>query len=146
MKLLLFATDLLCLIGVAVGSDDEQLVRQIAKSFVTDYNNGDFKNAPSDTTDEKVHLNPVSGLTRGQEEVLKKVRAISKTTLKRVSVTIESMTVQFGTDGVALVDAIHRGDSYITHENERQMKTYLVVKQKGKWLLALDQNSIVSNP
>ena len=47
MKLLLFAAGLLCLMGVARGSDDGQLVREVVKSFVTDYNNGDFKNAPS---------------------------------------------------------------------------------------------------
>jgi hypothetical protein len=46
MQLLLFAAGLLCLIGVARGSDDELLVREVVKSFVTDYNNGDFKNAP----------------------------------------------------------------------------------------------------
>ena len=58
MKLLLFAAGLLCLIGVARGSDDELLVREIVKSFVTDYNNGDFKNASSYTTDDWVHINP----------------------------------------------------------------------------------------
>jgi len=52
MKLLLFAAGLLCLMSVARGSDDEQPVREVVKSFVTDYNNGDFKNAPSYTTDD----------------------------------------------------------------------------------------------
>ncbi len=110
MKLLLFAAGLLCLIGVARGSDDELLVREVVKSFITDYNNGDFKNAPSYTTDDWVHINPGGGITRGRDEVLKEVRAIHKTM------------------------------------NERQMKTYLVVKHNGKWLLALDQNTIISNP
>ncbi len=43
MKLLLFAAGLLCLMGVARGSDEEQLVREVVKAFVTDYNNGDFR-------------------------------------------------------------------------------------------------------
>ena len=152
MKLLLFAAGLLCLIGVARGSDDELLVREVVKSFVTDYNNGDFKNAPSYTTDDWVHINPGGGITRGRDEVLKEVRAIHKTILKGVSITIDSMTVRFVTYDVALVNAIHTSDSYVTpegglkHENERQMKTYLVVKHNGKWLLALDQNTIISNP
>jgi hypothetical protein len=76
MKLLLFAAGLLCLMGVARGSDEEQLVRDVVKAFVTDYNNGDFKNAPSYTTDEWVHINPGGGVTRGRDEVLKEVRAI----------------------------------------------------------------------
>jgi ketosteroid isomerase-like protein len=80
MKLLLFAAGLLCLIGVARGCDEEQLVREVV--FVTDYNNGDFKNAPSYTTDDWVHINPGGGIRRGREEVLKEVRAIHKTMLK----------------------------------------------------------------
>ena len=53
---------------------------------------------------------------------------------------------------MVLVNAIHTSDTYVTpedglkHDNERQMKTYVVVKHNGKWLLALDQNTIISNP
>ena len=53
---------------------------------------------------------------------------------------------------MALIDAVHKSDSYVTpedgvkHENERQIKTYVIVKRNGKWLLALDQNTIISNP
>jgi uncharacterized protein (TIGR02246 family) len=152
MKLLLFAAGLLCLMGVARGSDEEQLVREVVKAFVTDYNNGGFKNAPSYTTDDWVHINPGGGVTRGRDEVLKEVKAIHKTMLKGVSITIDNMTVHFVTHDVALVNAIHTSDCYVTpedglkHENERQMKTYVLVRHDGKWLLALDQNTIISNP
>ncbi len=120
------------------GSDDEQLVREVVKSFVTDYNNGDFRNAPSNTTDDWVHINPGGGITRGRDEVLKEVRAIHKTMLKGVSFTTENMTVHFVTHDVVLVNAIHKSDSYVTpedgakHENERQIKTYVVVKARRK--------------
>ena len=152
MELLFFAAGLLCLIAAARGADDEQPVREVVKSFVTDYNNGDFKNAPSYTTDDWVHINPGGGITRGRDEVLKEVRAIHKTMLRGVLIMTESMTVHFVTHDVALVNAIHKSDSYITpedgmkHENERQMKTYVVVKHNEKWLLALDQNTIIYNP
>jgi len=137
--------------AVARGSDDEPLVRDVVKSFVADYNNGDFKNAPFYTTDDWVHINPGGGITRGRDEVLKEVRAIHKTMLRGISITTESMTVHFVTPDVALVNAIHKSDRYVTpedgiaHENEKQMKTYVVVRQNGKWLLALDQNTIISN-
>ena len=81
MKLLLSAVGLLCLIGIARGADDEQLVREVVKAFVADYNNGDFKNAPTYTTDDWVHIKPGGGITRGRDEVLKEVRAIHKTML-----------------------------------------------------------------
>ena len=93
MKLLLSAAGLLCLLGVAWGADDEQLVREVVKAFVADYNNGAFKNAPTYTTDDWVHINPGGGITRGRDEVLKEVRAIHKTMLKGVSITIDNMTV-----------------------------------------------------
>jgi len=134
------------------GADDEQLVREVVSAFVADYNNGDFKNAPIYTTDDWVHINPGGGITRGRDKVLKEVRAIHKTMLKGVSITIESMTVHFVTPDVALVDAVHKSDGYVTpedgvkHENERQIKIYVIVKRNGKWLLALDQNTIISNP
>ena len=152
MKLLLSAVGLLCMIGVVRGADDEQLVREVVSAFVADYNNGDFKNAPTYTTDDWVHINPGGGITRGRDKVLKEVRAIHRTMLKGVSITIESMTVHFVTPDVALVDAVHKSNSYVTpedgvkHENERQIKTYVIVKRNGKWLLALDQNTIISNP
>jgi uncharacterized protein (TIGR02246 family) len=152
VKLLLSAIGLLCLIGVVRGADNEQLVREVVSAFVADYNNGDFKNAPTYTTDDWVHINPGGGITRGRDKVLKEVRAIHKTMLKGVSITIESMTAHFVTPDVALVDAVHKSDRYVTpedgvkHENERQMKTYVIVKRNGKWLLALDQNTIISNP
>jgi len=117
MKLLLFAAGLLCLMGVARVLTMSSLVREVVKSFVTDYNNGDFKNAPSYTTDDWVHINPGGGLTRGRDEVLKEVRAFTKTMLKRVSITIDSMTVHFVTRDVALVNAIHKSDSYVTPED-----------------------------
>lgn len=97
MKVFLFAAGLLCLMGVARGADDDELVRDGVKAFVADYNNGDFKNAPSYTTDDWVHINPGGGITRGRGEVLKEVRTIHKTMLQGVSITIDSMTVHFVT-------------------------------------------------
>ena len=86
-------------------------MREVVKSFVTDYNSGDFKNVLSYTTDDWLHINPGGGITRGRDEVLKEVRAIHKTMLKGVSITIDSMTVRFVTHEVALVNAIHTSDS-----------------------------------
>ena len=133
-------------------SRDEQLVIGVVKSFVKDYNMGDFKNAPFYTTSDWVHINPGGGITRGREDVLKEVRAIHQTMLKGISLSIDTMTTRFVTADVAIVNAVHTSGTYITpedgikHANEKQMKTYVVVKQKGKWLLTLDQNTIIHNP
>ena len=71
---------------------------------------------------------------------------------KGVSITIDSMTVRFVIlvlqsifgryIAIACVNCVNQGHVM----GERQMKTYLVVMHNGKWLLALDQNTIISNP
>src|SRR5437667_12014944 len=116
MKPFLVAASLLCLISVARGSDDEPLVREVVNAFVADYNNGDFKNAPTYTTADWVHINPGGGITRGRDKVLKEVRAIHKTMLKGVSITIDGMTVHFVTADVGWVDADHKSHSCVTPE------------------------------
>jgi uncharacterized protein (TIGR02246 family) len=133
-------------------SQDEQLVGEVVKSFVKDYNNGDFKNASFYTTNDWVHINPGGGITRGRAEVLREVKAIHQTMLKGIKITIDTMTIRFVTTDVAIVNTIHKSDTYVTpedgikHENEKQIKTYIIVRQKGKWLLTLDQNTIIYNP
>jgi uncharacterized protein (TIGR02246 family) len=150
--LLLCIATFLSFVSIGQSSKDEQLVREVVKSFVNDYNNGDFKNAPFYTTNDWVHINPGGGITRGRDEVLKEVRAVHQTLLKGVRITIDTMTIRFVTTDVAIVNAIHKSDTYITpedgikHENERQIKTYIIVRLKGKWLLTLDQNTIIYNP
>ena len=138
--------------SIGQSSKDEQLVREVVKSFVNDYNNGDFKNASFYTTNDWTHINPGGGITRGREAVLTEVRAVHQAMLKGIKITIDTMAIRFVTDEVAIVNAIHTRDTYINpkngtkHENERQMKTYIVVRQKGKWLLTLDQNTVIRNP
>ena len=150
--LLLCIATFLSFVSIGQSSKDEQLVREVVKSFVNDYNNGDFKNAPFYTTNDWVHINPGGGITRGRDAVLKEVRDVHQTMLKGVRITIDTMTIHFVTVEVAIVNAIHTSDTYITpkdgikHENERQMKTYIVVKQKGKWLLTLDHNTKIHSP
>jgi ketosteroid isomerase-like protein len=46
---------------------------------------------------------------------------------------------------------VHQIATYSTpdgtkHEKERQLKTYVVVKQKDKWLLTHDHNTIIQEP
>ena len=150
--LLICLVSLLSFASNGQSSQDEQLVRNVVKSFVSDYNNSDFKNASFYTTIDWVHINPGGGITRGREDVLREVRAIHQTMLKGVKITIDTITIRFVTTDVAIINAVHTSDTYVSpedgirHEKEKQMKTYVVVRQKGKWLLTLDQNTIVYNP
>jgi hypothetical protein len=77
---------LVSLLSIAINgqtSQDEQSAREVVKSFVNDYNNGDFKNASLYTTIDWTHINPGGGITRGREDVLREVRAIHQTANNR---------------------------------------------------------------
>jgi len=150
MKPFLFLTaSFISLVSTGQSSQNEELVKKVIIAFQEDFNDGSFKNAASYTTIDWEHLDPTGGITKGRDEVLKLVRSVHQTFLKGVSITIESMTIRFITPDVAIADVIHKISTYeipagVKHENERELKTYVLVKQKGKWLLTHDQNTTIA--
>jgi uncharacterized protein (TIGR02246 family) len=138
----------LCSCTTKVTQADEDSVKNIVVNFQKDFNEGSFKNAEAYTTTDWDHINPGGGIDIGQASTLKGVRAVHQSFLKDVSMTTDSMKVRFVNPEVALVTAFHTVDTYTTpdgvkHENERQIKSYVVVKQNGKWLLTLDHNTSI---
>ncbi len=150
MKRLLFTLLILILYACSnkVTEVDEESVKKVVLDFVDDFNDGSFKNADNYTTIDWDHINPGGGIDIGRESTLKGVRAVHQSFLKGVSMTTDSMKVRFVSPEVALVTAYHSIDTYVTpdsviHENERQIKSYVIVKQGGKWLLTLDHNTSI---
>ena len=146
---ILFFTFIFSNASFGQNSQDEQLVKKVVLAFQDDFNEGGFKNVKFYTTADWEHINPGGGITKGREEVLKEVRAVHQTFLKGVSLTIESITIRFLTPTVAIADVVHKSSEYelpqgVKHQNERQMKTYVIVKRKNIWLLTLDQNTIIA--
>ena len=130
-------------------AQDTQSVKKVILAFQDDFNEGSFKNATVYATDDWEHINPAGGIDKGREAVLKTVRSVHQSFLKGVSMTIESISIRFITPDVAIVDVIHKVSNYTTpdgvkHENERHIKTYVVVKQNGTWLLTHDHNTIIA--
>jgi uncharacterized protein (TIGR02246 family) len=128
-------------------TDDTEKVKQVVDAFQDDFNSGLFANANNYTTSDWVHINPAGGVKYGREEVLKEVRAVHQDFLRDVTMTIEKITVRFIAPTVAIAEVIHSMSTYelprgTIHKNEIQVKTYIVVKSDGKWLLTLDQNTI----
>jgi len=152
MKLLIFLT-VFCLMSftlIAQNKKDKESVAGVINSFQNDFNEGDFKNANTYTTDNWVHINPNGGMKEGRDNVLKEVKMVHQSFLKGVTMQIKDIEIRFLNSKVAVVNVVHTIDDYISpdghkHINERQIKTYLIVKQKGKWLLSLDHNTIVAN-
>jgi uncharacterized protein (TIGR02246 family) len=146
--LLLTTVGFLSLISKGQNSQDREAVKKVVIAFQEDFNDGSFKNAAAYSTTDWEHINPGGGIDKGRDSVLKTVRAVHQTFLKGVTMRIESMDIRFLTPDVAIADAIHSIDNYTTpdgakHENERHIKTYVVVKKKGKWLLAQDHNTVI---
>ncbi len=152
MKSLLFLTitSFLSVSSIGQSAVDTESVKKVVIAFQEDFNEGSFKNASNYATVDWEHIGPYGGIWRGRDTLIKALRSIHQTVLKGVTMTIESMTVRFITSDVAIADVIHKSSPFelppgVRHENMRQMKTYVVVKQSGKWLLTLDQNTIIQD-
>lgn len=146
--LLLTTMSFLSFLSKGQSSQDKEAVKKVVFVFQQDFNEGSFKNATAYSTVDWEHINPGGGIDKGRDSVLKTVRAVHQTFLKGVTMRIESMDIRFITSDVAIADVIHKVDNYTTpdgikHENERHIKTYVVVKKKGKWLLAQDHNTVI---
>ncbi|QMU30604.1 YybH family protein [Adhaeribacter radiodurans] len=145
----LLLTVFVSIVSMGQSSKDEESVKKVINAFQDDFNDGSFKNAAAYTTSDWEHLDPGGGIVKGREEVLKVVRGVHQTILKGVSMTIQSMSIRFITPDVAIADVIHKISDFelpagVKHKNELNLKTYVVVKQKGKWLLTHDQNTTVA--
>ena len=146
---ILFLISIYSNLSFGQNSQDKQLVKNIVLAFQDDFNEGGFKNAKLYTTADWEHINPGGGITKGQEAVLKEVRSVHQTFLKGVSLTIESITIRFLTPTVAVADVVHKSSEYelpqgVKHKNERQRKTYIIVKRQNKWLLTIDHNTVIA--
>jgi len=116
-------------------------------AFQKDYNNG-FVGTALYTTLDWEHINPEGGMSKGRDNVLMDVRNVHQSFLKGVDMQVEHIDVNFPLANVAVANVIHDVSNYTTpdgfkHENERQLKTYVIVKKNGKWLLFQDHATYI---
>ena len=148
MKLVLTAPlNLLIAIGLhAQPATQEAQVRKAVQSFYDAFNSHDFGRVPDFTTEDWTHINPLGGWTRGRDAVLKEVREVHASFLKGVTDTIEEMEVKFATANVAIVTVPSRTSPYtspdgVKREDQRQIRTFVLVERHGRWLIMQDQNT-----
>src|SRR6202011_3011962 len=92
------------------------------------------------------HINPLGGWTRGRDAVLTELREVHSSFLKGVTDTIEEMEIRFATTRVAIVTVPSKTSPYtspdgVRRENQRQIRTFVLVKRHGGWLIMQDQNT-----
>ena len=123
-------------------------VRRAVQSFYDAFNAHGFDRATEFTTEDWNHINPLGGRTRGRADTLKDLHQVHSTFLKGVSDNVDEMDVRFADSNVAVVTVTSRMTTYVTpdgtkHENERYLRTFVVVRQNGQWLIMQDQNTII---
>jgi uncharacterized protein (TIGR02246 family) len=141
---------LLCLIPEvrAQSSDQEAQVRGTISAFYAAFNSHNFNNAAEFTTEDWNHINPSGGRTIGRDAVLRELKTVHEGVLKGVSDTVESMSIRFATPDVAIATVTSRVSTYVSrdgtkHENERQIRTFVLVRRDQHWVIMQDQNTVV---
>jgi uncharacterized protein (TIGR02246 family) len=136
-------------LAMAQSPNREQDVRATVEAFYAAFNGHDFSIVP--VTDDWEHINPLGGTRRGRAEVLKELREVHSTFLKGVTDRIEDLSIRFPATDVAIAVVKSQMSTYVTpdgtrHENERHIRTFVIVQKAGKWLIEHDQNTTIQAP
>ena len=122
--------------------------REAVQSFYAAFKEGFTKSAEF-ATDDWNHINPFGGRTHNKKEVLAEVREVHSTFLKGTSETLNKLDVRLASSDVAVVTTISTISPFTApdgskHVNERYIRTFVVVRRGGRWLVMQDQNTVMS--
>jgi uncharacterized protein (TIGR02246 family) len=97
------------------------------------------------------HINPNGGRNQGCEATLTKVREVHQTFLKGDKESIESMDVRFAADDVAVGTVISVSAPFVSpdgtnHDVQRGIRTFVIVKRGGRWLIMQDRKTTIVPP
>ncbi len=125
----------------------EPLVRQVVSAFYQAFNDG-FVGECDFAAEDWNHISPFGEWTGGRVAALEVVRRIHATFLKDVTDTIGEVGIRFATQNVAVATVISRLSTFVTpdgtrHENERHIRTFVVVERDGRWRIMHDQNTVI---
>jgi len=149
VKILLISALALTACGGTAGSqrDSEDAVLEPVRAFYAAYDEGFIQ--PADyATDDWNHINPLGGRMRSKADTLDEVRGVHTTFLKGATDTIETADVRFASDDVAVATVLSRTSAFAAPgETEararQQLRTFVVVRRDGKWLVMQDHNTEV---
>ena len=131
----------------ALSDDREAAVRTAIQSFYKAFDDG-FVGPADYATEDWNHINPLGGRDRGREATLKTVREVHQTFLKGTTDTIENMDIRFADQNVAVGTVTSTMSPFtspdgVKHGAERHIRTFVVVKRGGRWLIMQDHNTTV---
>ena len=131
----------------AVSEDREAAVRTTIQAFYKAFDGG-FTGPADYATEDWSHINPYGGRDRGREATLKAVRAVHQSFLKGTTDTTENIDIRFAAAdvGIGTVTSImspFTSPDGIKHGLERHIRTFVVVRRGGRWLIMQDHNTTV---
>ena len=140
----------LAALSLARADDKEAQVRATIQTFYKNFNAG--FTAPADyATEDWNHINPNGGRNQGREATLTRVREVHRTFLKGARESIESMDVRFAAEDVAVGTVISVSTPFVApdgkkHDLQRGIRTFVIVKRGGRWLIMQDHNTTIVPP
>jgi uncharacterized protein (TIGR02246 family) len=140
----------LAALSVAHADDKDTQVRATIQTFYKNFNEG--FTAPADyATEDWNHINPNGGRNQGREATLTRVREVHQTFLKGAKESIESMDVRFAADDVAVGTVISVSAPFVSpdgtnHDVQRGIRTFVIVKRGGRWLIMQDRKTTIVPP
>jgi uncharacterized protein (TIGR02246 family) len=151
VKLFLFIVTM-SLAGLSVAHADEKdaKVRATIQTFYENFNEG-FTASADYATEDWNHINPNGGRNQGREATLARIREVHRTFLKAAKESIESIDVRFAADDVAVGTVISVSSPFVSpdgtkHDVQRGIRTFVVVKRGGRWLIMQDHNTTIVPP
>ena len=123
--------------------------RQAVQSFFDVLNSHRLERLVAYTADDWLSIRPDGRQIRGREAALKDLATPHATFLKDVTLTIDEMDVRFAAADAAVVTARAHATTFTTpdgvkHENEQRVRTFVVGKRNGRWLILHDQSTTVT--
>ena len=136
--------------SIAHADEKDAQVRATIQTFYKNFNEG--FTAPGDYgTEDWNHINPNGGRNQGREATLARVREVHRTFLKGAKESVESIDVRFAADDVAVGTVVSVSSPFVApdgtkHNSQRGIRTFVVVKRGGRWLIMQDHNTTIVPP
>jgi uncharacterized protein (TIGR02246 family) len=149
LLILLIALGFVAPHGAFAATADSE-VRTTIQKFYDSFNDG-FVGPADYATEDWNHINPNGGRTEGRDATLRRVREVHQTFLKGARESIERIDVRFATDDVAIgtimsISSPFTAPDGTNHPVQRGIRTFVVVKRAGRWLIMQDHNTTVVTP
>jgi uncharacterized protein (TIGR02246 family) len=129
-------------------SDREAKVRAVVAEFYRNFDEG-FGDPADYATEDWYHISPYGGIDKGRDSTMKDVREVHQTFLKGTKDKITNINIRLASNEVAVATVTSEMSPFtspdgVKHGVEGHVRTFVVVKRQGRWLIMQDQNTTIA--